>query len=119
MTLLILLIITLAYFIRKHKNATHYTEEREVSIALSIIGIFFVSILMIAGQAETITFPEQRQALQESFDNARQTTTIERLGITSDVAQFNRELAEVKYWNRTFLFDSFISDNVETVDPIE
>lgn len=84
-------------------------------------GILFVIALLFAviTKFETASLPEERDALQMSYEDSREYSEFERLSITKDVAEFNRSLAKYKYWNDSWMISSWINDDVEDIEPIK
>ena len=89
-----------------------------ITVSGWVISVILILIALLV-RFDTATIEIRRNSLQESYTNARNLSEFERVEITRDIATFNKELAENKYWNESILFDWWIDDIVETTDPIK
>lgn len=65
-------------------------------------------------------FAEKRNAFEQTLEAARENgNQYEAAAITKEVAQWNVELAVYKYQNKTILFDQYIDDRMELLEPIK
>lgn len=93
----------------------HWIIWNIVWALLLSLGIMFVLVIRV----DTATYKEKREALQGSYERARQLSDFERVSITRDIADFNKDLALLRYWNDTWMIDLWIDDVVEDIEPIE
>ena len=65
-------------------------------------------------------FVQKRNAFEQTLKNARENgNEYETAAIVKEVAQWNVELAEYKYDNKTLYFDQYIDDRIELLEPIK
>ncbi|WP_368900777.1 hypothetical protein [Oceanobacillus oncorhynchi] len=63
---------------------------------------------------------DRYNALQETIENSRSgdMSDIERAALTSEIADYNKDLASIKYWNNT-IFDIYIYDGLAELEFLE
>lgn len=78
--------------------------------------LLFLPINYYSGKAEV----ERYKVLKQTIENSRavETSGIERAAILSEIAEYNKDLANVKYWNNT-IFDWWIYDGLAELDFLE
>ena len=116
-TLLAVMLIIIGYYIEKKTDRFENTGT-----FIKCVGVFFTAFLTLgffAVRFATTPYEVRRNSLQETYTQSRNFSEFERMQITRDIADFNAELALDKYWNETFLFDWWISDVVEKLEPIK
>jgi cell division protein FtsL len=116
-TLLAVMLIIIGYYIEE-KIDRFETAGQFIQIIGFVSTIFLVFAFLIVRFATT-PYEVRRNSLQETYTQSRNFSEFERMQITRDIADFNAELALDKYWNETFLFDWWISDVVEKLEPIK
>ena len=87
---------------------------------VSTILLFFLDVTVpmarIDNMAEIVSFKET----YETYERARKKgNELENAAIQLDIAECNRWLARKKYWNSLFIFDIYIQDEVDILDPIQ
>jgi len=65
-------------------------------------------------------FITKRQAFVETLQFARKNKSqFELASITSEVSEWNKKLASLKYDNNTFLLKDYIDDRISSLEPIK
>lgn len=65
-------------------------------------------------------FETKRNAFEQTLKDARENgNQYESAAILKEVVEWNVLLAEYKYNNKTFLFDHYIDDRMELLEPIK
>ena len=65
-------------------------------------------------------FVEERNAFEQTLNEARKNgNKYETAAIVKEVAKWNQKLAKHKYNNKTILFDQYIDDRIELLEPIK
>lgn len=93
-----------------------------LGIVSSIFGFVLVISLIIlpfsyySGKAEV----QRYYALKETINQSRQVkgSDIERAALTKEIADYNKDLAEVKYWNNS-IFDIYTPDELANLKPLK
>ena len=65
-------------------------------------------------------FVERRNAFEQTLKITRENgNKYETAAIVKEVIQWNMQLAEAKYVNKTLYFDQYIDDRIELLEPIQ
>lgn len=58
--------------------------------------------------------------LKETIEEARKNdnSELERAALIQEIAEYNKDLANAKYWNKT-IFDMFIYDGLAELEPLK
>jgi small-conductance mechanosensitive channel len=65
-------------------------------------------------------FVEKRNAFEQTLKEARENgNEFETAAIVKEISEWNQELAEYKYKNKTLFFDQYIDDRIELLEPIK
>ena len=89
-----------------------------------------MTILVIYGIAAGVfyvdyaTLPAKRTALEQTITKARAKdplyhNSIEKSTILSQIAEFNMELARLKYWKSVWLLAPVVPDKASELEPLE
>jgi cell division protein FtsB len=80
-----------------------------------VISLIILPFMYYSGKAEV----QRYYALKETIDQSRQNkvSDIERAALTKEIADYNKDLAEVKYWNDS-VFDIYIPDYLANLKPL-
>ncbi|MCK9446276.1 hypothetical protein M0Q50_05230 [bacterium] len=87
-----------------------------------IFAITFVlnGILLLTVEYDYNIFKTKRDAFEKTLQNSRKSgNSLESAAIISEVAIWNIQLAEKKYDNNTYIWGRYISDKIETLEPIK
>ena len=87
-----------------------------ITAGLLVVSLISLPISYYSGMAEI----ERYHALKESYENSRnqEVSEYERATIAQKVAEYNADIASVRYWNDT-IFDIFIPDELAELDYLE
>ena len=116
-----ILIIALGIFVINYFERWDNEGWHIFGALTSIVGgvTLFLMILGVWGQQmDTMSMHEKRDAIQMSYDHAREHGELETATIAKDIAEFNKDLAEYKYWNKSIWYGIFYHDSIEDVEPI-
>lgn len=95
----------------------------EIALVSAGVSVLLLGICLIAlpfnhysGNAEI----QRYYALKESYESSRseKISEFERATIAQKIAEYNADIASVKYWNGT-IFDIFIPDELAELDPLK
>jgi hypothetical protein len=103
--------------------ANYFSTLHDVGVSLVFVGIILLVPTIIAG---SVTYYESKAevnryyALKQTIEESRKggTSEIERAALTKKIADYNADLASVKYWNNT-TFGIFISDKLADLPPLK
>ena len=99
-------------------------DYMEVLLILAVIAVGILLLVAIVClpilRIDTWSIPVQREALQSSINRARmKKDSIELAAITMQMADFNRKLAKMQYYDSIWLFDLFYWDGIRSVEPVK
>jgi cell division protein FtsB len=80
------------------------------------VALIALPVQYYSGKAEV----QRYYALKETIDQSRQNkaSDIERAALTKEIANYNKDLAEVKYWNDS-IFDIYVPDDLANLKPLK
>lgn len=87
-----------------------------------VFGFVFVfhTIAWCLSSYEYGLFVEKRNAFEQTLKEARENgNEYETAAIVREVSEWNIDLAERKYDNKTLFFDQYIDDRIEDLEPIK
>jgi len=102
----------------KKPNWGRYTKLEAFAIntiVISAIVLVICSFIWIGVYITAISLPAKRAAIELTIKDARTEfghKLLEKAALTAYLCDFNKDLAEYKYWNNFWLFDSFVPDSV-------
>lgn len=118
---ILVVVIVMGYFL--HDRLSDYMLPFVLGGLMSIGGgILMVLHLFLWSitSYEYGKFVSKRDSLQQSLDWSRANSSeLERAAILQDISEFNKDLAEHKYNNKTLLLTYYIDDRIEDVEPIK
>ena len=119
-----LLIASIFFGILTHYALRAYEELLSMvflstTIIFSVFFIFFgISVSLKTYNYEV--WVKERESFVTTLNNSRESgRELESAAIIREVAQWNRELASLKYDNKTILLDEIIDDRIEDLEPIK
>lgn len=122
LSIVILLAVSIVLYI--WNNNSWFSDSVEfisiVMIAISTIlligSLILIPIFHYNGKAEV----ERYYALQNTIEKSREEglSEVERAALTTEIAEYNKDLASVKYWNNT-IFDWWHYDGLAELDYLE
>lgn len=88
---------------------------------LGAIALATIAIIWPVNYYGSVAEVDRYHALKETIEQARQgeVSEMERAALTQKMAEYNADLASVKYWNNTKLFDDFIADELAELEPLK
>lgn len=103
----------------------HYKDRDDIGtgLILSVVFGILLFIVLITIPIERIGFMSQIErynAFKQTIELSRKKgslTEIERAAIQKDIAKWNQDIAQVKYYNK--YFDLWIPDEVTKLEPLE
>lgn len=100
-------------------NKYPYSLWSVVSLAVGAILAILLIMLPICYYSD-LAWIEKYHAFKVTVEEARKSniSEIERAAILQDIAEWNQDIANVKYWNKT-IFDIYIPDEVESLEMLE
>jgi uncharacterized membrane protein len=114
--ILILLVVLGIYSLRS------YTYEVFGMIAVPIFGLYLMVHILccLIKSYEYELFVEERNAFEQTLNESRKSNNLyESAAIVKQVAEWNQELAKMKYNNKTILFYQYVDDRCELLEPIK
>ena len=83
--------------------------------------VMFMHVLALSFMSyEYKKFIAQRDAFQTTLNEARlHNNSYESAAILQSISQWNVELGELQFQNKTFLFGQYVDDRIEDVKPIK
>jgi len=120
MITLIVLIALFSIFLYLTINYEDFDVPGFILCCIFGVWIVFHSVFFAISSYSQNLFVEKRNAFEETLKNARESgNDYETAAIVKDVAQWNVELAENKFYNKTFYIGQYIDDRVEYLEPIK
>jgi hypothetical protein len=83
---------------------------------VTIIALIILPISYYDGKAEIKRYYALKQTIEDSRKNG--ISDVERAALTKKIAEYNADLANVKYWNDT-IFDIYIPDELAELDYLK
>lgn len=119
MTLIIICIIIIAYSIYRIGTKDGSSNWHfPMWISLFILILHSIELSMVSYDYRL--YVNKRDAFIQTLETSRANGyTYETAAIVSSIADRNIELARKKFKNKTFLFDCYIDDRIETLEPIK
>ena len=116
-TFIILLIVGIVLIV----NSYDYDSIGGWSLAIiSIIVLIFNTIQMLTPSYDYEILLAERNSYQESLNQLREIDNeFETLAIGEDIIDFNQHIARQKVQNKSWFYDSYIDDRIETLEPIK
>ncbi len=116
----IILLALLITGVRIAKKSYDYDILGFFIASLSGLFMFFHLISWLSVSYEYGSFIAKRAAFEQTLNEARKANReYETAAIVKDVASWNSKLASMKYDNKTWLFDTYVDDRIEDVQPIK
>ncbi len=83
--------------------------------------LFLLAILGPYSYYSSLAEVERYHALKDTIELSRtaEISDYERATLTQKVAEYNADIASVKYWNENVLFDDFIADELAELEPLK
>lgn len=120
MITLIILIALVAMGVAIHQNSYKYDILGGLLTALSGFYLIIHIILISVKSYDYEMFVVKRNAFSETLKSARESgKESEVASIVSVIADFNTELAAIKYDNKTIFFDQYVDDRFDLLEPIK
>lgn len=123
---MILSLISLAVFVAGIITLkSWYSDLAEfIGVGLSVIGAIALATIAICwpySYYSSLAEVERYHALKDTIELSRtaEISEYERATLTQKVAEYNADIASVKYWNENVLFDDFIADELAELEPLK
>lgn len=118
LTLVLIALFFVAYFLNKYDDNMFWPE---LAMVLSAILLFLNFIIWPIIYYESLANIDAVNAMQITIDTQRENslTEYERATMTGSVIEMNKDIARRKRMNKVLVFDSYIPDEIETVDYIK
>jgi hypothetical protein len=113
--LIILSIGSVFWYIRDEWNDLAFWLSFLFS-TVTIIALILLPISYYNGKAEIKRYYALKQTIEDS--RKKEISDIERAALTKEIAEYNADLASVKYWNDT-IFDIYIPDELAELDYLK
>lgn len=117
--LLALLILGIVVFCK----GSYYNNIDILGFTLILVSSMFllihlISVFLVSYEYEI--FVEKRNAFEQTLNESRKSTNpYETAAIVKEISEWNKELAERKYDNKTILFDQYIDNRIDDLDYIK
>lgn len=121
---MLLEIFCIAAIILGIRFINHWDDDYNmIGWVLSVVFVLvfiFNSIALMTVEYEYNIFKTKRDAFEQTLQNSRMSgNALESAAIVSEVAIWNIQLAEEKYDNNTYIWGNYISDKIESLEPIK
>lgn len=123
---MILTILSLAVFVAGIITLkSWYSDLAEfIGVGLIVIGAIALATIAICWPISyhaSLAEVERYHALKDTIELSRtaEISEYERATLTQKVAEYNADIASVKYWNENVLFDDFIADELAELEPLK
>jgi hypothetical protein len=113
--LIILSIISIYWYKQDEWNGFALASSFVFSFA-TIIALIILPISYYDGKAGIKRYYALKQTIEDSRKNG--ISDVERAALTKKIAEYNADLASVKYWNDT-IFDIYIPDELAELDYLK
>jgi len=115
---LLLVVVPIICSVYNRRKRNYEWSDFSIIITTALVIIVALCLIMWAGVYTTSisgvnTFEGQRDFLCSS-----QSGTVESVAMGHKVIEMNGWLRNIQYWNNTFLFDWFITDRVNQLQPL-
>ena len=87
---------------------------------VSVIVLSFNTVELLTSKYDYELLVAKRDSYQESLNNLRKLDNdFETLAIGQDIVDFNKGIAIQKVQNKSWFYDVYIDDRIETLEPIK
>lgn len=121
-TIILLVVIAIGVILIKLDYRFRSDTWGFVGILVTMFSITIMTLHIIALSLMSFQYREfmaKRDAFETTLKEARlHNNPYESAAILQNISQWNVELAKIQFQNKTFLFDQYIDDRIETVKPI-
>jgi len=91
-----------------------------ILIVISLIVLPFNTIELLSPEYDYEIMVAERDSYQESLNQLREIDNdFETLAIGQDIVDFNKHIAREKVQNKSWFYDVYIDDRIETLQPIK
>lgn len=121
--LMLFLILSIVFGLFWYKSAKKGNDIMPLSMVfcfLSICLTIVIVILLIINHINVHKEIAEYYAVKQTIENARATdvTNIEQAALSLKIVEMNKWMAGIKYSNGIILFDDFIPDEVNKLEPL-
>ena len=89
-------------------------------VILAVIAFPFNTIEMFTAEYDYEQLEGKRNSYQYSLDNLREIdNSFETLAIGIEIIEFNNYIASEKVMNKSWFYDYYIDDRIETLQPVK